>query len=118
MALRGQNILLTPDNLNLPKQGLRELKQMLTKSNGVLYEDKFIVIELKSETKIGMGRAALRLTSKLGPITNFTCKIINDGGLKFSLANPVLKESQVDLLLTYQNVDIITAFPELQFFFS
>lgn len=42
LALKGKNILLTPDNLQLPKLGLNQLKQMLASPNGVLYEDKFL----------------------------------------------------------------------------
>ena len=44
MALAGQHILLTPDNIELPKQGLRELKQLLTKNSGMLFEDKNIIV--------------------------------------------------------------------------
>lgn len=68
MALKGQHILLTPDNIELPKQGLRELKQLLTKNSGLLYEDKSISIEFKSENKFGRGRAALRISPKTGSV--------------------------------------------------
>lgn len=68
MALAGQHILLTPDNIELPKQGLRELKQLLTKNSGMLFEDKNIIVEFKSENKFGRGRAAMRITSKAGQI--------------------------------------------------
>lgn len=48
MALQGKNILLTPDNLILPKIGLKELKACLIAGNGVLYEDKKLKVEYKS----------------------------------------------------------------------
>ena len=64
LALSGKNILLTPDNLPLPRQGLRELKQLLTRSTGSLFDDKTLSISFKSEHKFGKGRAALRLQSK------------------------------------------------------
>lgn len=70
MALSGQHILLTPDNVELPKQGLRELKQLLTKNSGLLFEDKNITVEFKSENKFGRGWAAMRIASKQGQIQN------------------------------------------------
>lgn len=55
LALAGKNILLTPDNLTLPRSGLRELKQLLTRSQGTLLDDMAITITFKSEHKFGKG---------------------------------------------------------------
>lgn len=36
----------------------------------MLFEDKNIIVEFKSENKFGRGRAAMRITSKAGQIQN------------------------------------------------
>lgn len=84
----------------------------------MLYEDKQIQIEFKSENKFGRGRAAMRITSKLGLMEDFQAKMINDGGLKFQLSNPVIKETYADMLLSYSNEDVMISLPEIQFFYK
>lgn len=76
LALKGKNILLTPDNLQLPKLGLNYLKQMLINPNGVLYEDKFMQIIFKSEHKMAKGRSAMRIQSKMGKIQKLQVNVV------------------------------------------
>ena len=103
LALSGKNILLTPDNLVLPRQGLRELKQLLTRTNGTLFEDKTLTISFKSEHKFGKGRAAMRIQSKQGTISSLKVTIATDGGLSLELASPIEKPEYCDILLSYSN---------------
>ena len=88
MALKGKHILLTPDNMALPKLGLQYLQQLLIKNNGVLYEDKYLKIFYKSEFRGSQGRSALRIQSQIGKITSFKINLASDGGVKLYISKP------------------------------
>ncbi len=117
LALRGKNILLTPDNIKLPKSSLKELKHLLLHNNGVLYEDKQMSIQYKSQFNGGTGKAALKFIAKSGKINNLNINIASDGGLKIQLS-PIKKgANDFQVMINYSNDDIIISFPVLQVFY-
>ena len=116
LALSGKNILLTPDNLQLPKACLRELRALLISNNGTLYEDKLIKIEYKSMFNSGSGKAAIQFISKSGKLSNLNINTASDGGLKIQLS-PIKKNQNYQIMLNYTNDDIITSLPVLQLFY-
>ena len=117
LALKGNNIMLTPENITLPKYCLKEFKNLLIQPVGILYNDNNLEIRYKSEFGKGQGRAAFQFLSKSGPIKIHKTELISDGGLKIQLS-PIKEGPTPQLMMNFINNDIITSFPVLQLFYN
>lgn len=66
LALTGQNIMLTPDNIEFPTKGMKELKKTFLGTGGTIYEDDDLKVNYKSE-KVGLiMKIGLQFVTKTG----------------------------------------------------
>ena len=116
MALKGKNIMLTPENISLPKYSLKEFRNLLINDIGTLYQDNKLQVNYKSEFNGPQGRVALQFVSHSGPIKVLKADMISDGGLKIQIS-PIKEGDTPQLMLNIVNFDIISSFPVLQIFY-
>lgn len=117
LALKGKNIMLTPENAVLPKYCLKEFKHLLMNNIGVLYNDNNLEVKYKSEFAKAQGRAAFQFVSKTGPIQVNKVDVISDGGLKIELS-PIKDGPNPQLMMNFVNNDILSSFPVIQLFYN
>lgn len=68
LALKGQNVLLTPENLVGPKSKFEEFKKLLINPSGNLWRDAQIQVDFESATKEAQLQAILTFSSFAGPL--------------------------------------------------
>lgn len=117
MALKGKNIMLTPENIILPKYSLKEFRNLLINDTGVLYQDNKLQVNYKSEFSGPQGRSALQFVSLSGPIKVIKADMASDGGLKIQIS-PIKESDTPQIMLNAINFDLITSFPVLQIFYT
>lgn len=113
MAMRGKNIMLNPNNIDLPKIGLQEFRNLLIGNNaGILYQDNHLQIDYKSEFTKATGRAAFQFTPKTTPVKIGSVTVLSAGGLQVQLS-PVVDSATPQFRLNITNTDNVVAFPTL-----
>ena len=118
LALAGKNILLTPENIQLPKICFREFQNLLlTSSSGILYEDNGMRVDFKSEFSKASGRAAFQFVSKSGPLKVHKASVLSEGGLQIQIS-PVKDGPSPQLMMNFMNTDNVIGFPTLSVFYN
>lgn len=113
MAMRGKNIMLNPNNIELPKTGLQEFRNLLLGNNsGILYQDNHLQIEYKCEFTKSTGRAAFQFTPKTAPIKIQSVNVVSSGGLQIQVS-PIVDSNTPQFKMNMTNTDNIVSFPTL-----
>lgn len=113
IAMRGRNILLNPNNIELPKSGLSEFRNLLINNlNGVLYQDNHLQVDYKSEFNKSSGRAAFQFTAKTTPIKVGSVTVLSAGGLQIQ-TSPIIDGPNPQFRINISNTDNVIAFPTL-----
>lgn len=66
LALAGDNIMLTPDNIQFPSKGIKELKGTFLGTGGVIFEDEDLKINYKGEKDGLIMKVGLQFVTKTG----------------------------------------------------
>lgn len=113
MAMRGKNILLNPNNIELPRIGLAEFRNLLIGNlSGVLYQDNHLQVDYKSEFSKASGRAAFQFTAKTTPIKITSVTVLSTGGLQIQ-TSPVVDGPNPQFRMNLSNTDNVVSFPTL-----
>lgn len=113
IAWQGINIMLTPDNLSLPKSCLREFKSLLSNDTGVLFEDMYLRIDYKADYDEARGKVALQFVSKSGVMQVQRLNIVSEGGLEIQTSG-IKKFEHAQVMINLINSGWINSFPSFQ----
>ena len=117
IAWEGSNIMLTPDNLALPKFCLKEFKNLLSEDSGILYEDNHVRIDYKSDFDESSGKIALQFVQKSGVLNIQRLNVISEGGLEIQTSG-VKKFEHAQVMMNLINSGWINSFPSVQVEYS
>lgn len=113
MAMRGRNILLNPNNIELPRIGLSEFRNLLmANTSGILYQDNHLQVDYKSEFNKSAGRAAFQFTAKTTPIKISSVAVLSAGGLQIQ-TSPIIDGPNPQFRINLTNTDNVVSFPTL-----
>ena len=117
LAWEGSNIMLTPENLVLPKYCLSEFKDLLSEEMGTLYEDNHLRIDYKSDFDNFTGKVALQFVQKAGVLDVQRINVISEGGLEIQTSG-IKKFEHAQVMMNLINSGWINGFPSVQLEYS
>ena len=117
LAWEGNNIMLTPENLILPKYCLSEFKELLSEEMGTLYEDNHMKIDYKSSFDNFTGKVALQFVQKAGVLDIQRINVISEGGLEIQTSG-IKKFEHAQVMMNLINSGWINGFPSVQVEYS
>ena len=117
LAWEGSNIMLTPDNLVLPKHCLSEFKDLLSEEMGTLFEDNHLRIDYKSDFDGFSGKVALQFMQKAGVLNVHRVNVISEGGLEIQTSG-IKKFEHAQVMMNLINSGWINGFPSIQLEYS
>ena len=117
IAWEGKNIMLTPENITLPKFCLKEFKNLLSEDVGVLYEDNHLRIDYKSSYDDFTGKVAIQFVQKAGLLDIQKVNVISEGGLEIQTSG-IKKFEHAQIMMNLINSGWINSFPTIQLEYS
>lgn len=117
LAWEGSNIMLTPENLTLPKYCLSEFKELLSEDVGTLYEDNHLRIDYKSDFDEFTGKIALQFVQKAGVLDVQRVNVVSEGGLEIQTSG-IKKFEHAQVMMNLINSGWISGFPSIQLEYS
>ena len=113
LAWEGNNIMLTPENLKLPKYCLSEFKDLLSEDIGTLFEDNHLRIDYKADFDGFTGKVALQFVQKAGVLNVQRVNVISEGGLEIQTSG-IKKFEHAQVMMNLINSGWINGFPSVQ----
>ena len=117
MALYGENILITPPNLEYSKYCFKEFKNLLINCEGTLYSESLFQIEYRSEYRLSQGIVALSFVSKTGPIKIVSASTADSTGLRVE-ALPIVDGEVPKIRMKVFNSTVPVTFPRLNLVYN
>ena len=110
LALRGQNMLLTPENIEFPSKGMKELKNTFLGTGGTIYEDEDLKINYKSEKEGLIMKIGIQFVTKTGLLNIHRALVQRSEGLKMVLS-PIKVVDHPQLLINLKVVGAVSHIP-------
>jgi len=113
LALAGDNIMLTPDNIQFPAKGIKELKGTFLGTGGVIYEDEDLKINYKGEKEGLIMKVGLQFVTKTGLLNIHRAIIQRSEGLKMMLS-PIKVLDHPQLMINLKVVGAVSHIPVIK----